>query len=130
MSKTQTNQFGTDTGTQQGVFGNVKTKDIEYQEQELPSSMMKAIRIVVRLLTQSKFHEKHVLYMNYPPVDIVKKDADEDEDEDPNANRMMNFGGDKKKKDDEKKEDEAEINKEDEDGYQLIHLFKFTCDLT
>lgn len=92
--------------------------------------MMKAIRIVVRLLTQTKFHEQHVLYMNYPPVDIVKKDADEDENDDPNANRMMPFGGDKKKKEDEKKDEEAEINKEDEDAYQLIHLFKFSCDLT
>jgi hypothetical protein len=28
--------------------------------------------------------------MNYPPVDIVRKDAeDEDENNDPNANRMM-----------------------------------------
>jgi hypothetical protein len=81
MSKTQTNQFSTgNTGTQQGVFGNVKTKDIEYVNEELPDSMMKAIRIINRLLTQSKFHEQHVLYMNYPPVDIVRKDADDDEE--------------------------------------------------
>jgi hypothetical protein len=37
--------------------------------------------------------------MNYPPVDIVRKDAEDDEDgNDPNANRMMPFGGDKKEK--------------------------------
>jgi len=70
------------------------------------------------------------MYMNYPPVDIERKDADDDEEADPNANRMMpGFGGDKKKKEDEKKEEETE-NKEDEDGYKLIHLFKFQCDLT
>ena len=45
--------------------------------------MMKAIRIIERLLTQSKYHEQHVLYKNYPPVDIVKQvDDDEDENDD------------------------------------------------
>lgn len=119
------------TGTgQKGINATIKSKDIEYVEEELPQSIMKAIRIINRLLTQSKFHEQHVMYMNYPPVDIERKDADDDEEADPNANRMMpGFGGDKKKKEDEKKEDETE-NKEDEDGYKLIHLFKFQCDLT
>jgi len=35
--------------------------------------------------------------------------------DDPNANRMMNFGGDKKKKEDEKKDEDVEVNKDDED---------------
>lgn len=68
--------------------------------------------------------------MNYPPVDIVRKDAeDDDENNDPNANRMMpGFGGDKKKKEEEKVE---ELDKpEDDDEPHLIHLFKFACDLT
>ena len=108
----------------------MKAKDIENVDQELPISIMKAIRIVVRLLTQTKFHEQHILYMNYPPVDIVKNDADEDENLDPNANRMKPFGGDKKNKEDEKKDEEAEIYKEVENAYQLIHLFKFSCDHT
>jgi hypothetical protein len=42
---------------------------------------------------------------------------------------MPGFGGGGKKKEEEKKEEEAE-NKEDEDAYQLIHLFKFACNLT
>jgi hypothetical protein len=45
--------------------------------------MMVAIRIIERLLTQSKFHEQHVQYKNYPSVDksahANRKDDDEDE---------------------------------------------------
>jgi hypothetical protein len=69
--------------------------------------------------------------MNYPPVDIVRKNADDDEDNiDPNANRMMpGFGGGDKKKKEEEKVEELE-NKEDDDSYHLIPLFKFKCDLT
>ena len=36
----------------------MKAKDIEYVDEELPDSMMKAIRIIERLLTQSKYHEQ------------------------------------------------------------------------
>ena len=49
-----------------GDFKTVKAKDIEYVNEELPPSMMNAIRIIERLLTQSKFHEQHVLYKAYP----------------------------------------------------------------
>lgn len=35
--------------------------------------MMKAIRIIERLLTQSKYHEQHVLYKNYPQVSQAEK---------------------------------------------------------
>jgi hypothetical protein len=109
------------------VFGNVAK--VEYSQDELPASIMKAIRIINRLLTQSKFHEQHVLYMNYPPVDIVRKDAEDEEyNNDPNANRMMPFGGDKKKKEEESV-DELE-KEEDDDSYHLIPLFKFKCDIT
>ena len=92
--------------------------------------MMKAIRIIERLLTQSKYHEQHVLYKNYPPVDIVKQvDDDEDENED-KKNNLLPFG-DKKKKEEEKKEEEVDTGaKEDPDEVSLTPLFKFTCDLT
>jgi hypothetical protein len=70
----------TGTGvTPGGDFGNVKAKDIQYVDEELPESMMKAIRIIERLLTQSKYHHEHVLYKNYPPVEL-KKGVDEDEE--------------------------------------------------
>ena len=130
MSKTQTNQFSTETGVQ-GDFGNVKSKDIEYVNEELPDSMIKAIRIIERLLTQSKYHEQQVLYQDYPPVDIVKKDGNDDEDAnaDKDGMGMMGFGGGEKKKKEEEKVEEVE-NKEDSDEVSLTHLFKFRCDIT
>ena len=66
--------------------------------------MIRAIRIIERLLTQSKYHEQQVLYQDYPPVDIVKA-AGEDEEEGKEGDDLMGFG-DKKKKEEEKKEDE------------------------
>lgn len=39
----------------------------------IPDTMMKAIRIIERLLTQTKYHEQHVLYKNYPPVSLADK---------------------------------------------------------
>ena len=53
-SMVKTNQFSTDTGAGTGGggdFGNIKAKDIQYSKEELPDSMMKAIRIIERLLT-------------------------------------------------------------------------------
>ena len=52
MNKTTTNQFTTESGMQ-GDFGNVRAKDIQYAEEEVPDSMMKAIDLISRLLTQS-----------------------------------------------------------------------------
>lgn len=65
--------------------------------------------------------------MNYPPVDIVRKTAEDDEDKnDPNANRM-GFATKKKEEEEEVKELD---NEEDDDTCSLKHLFKFACDLT
>jgi len=131
MTKTQTNQFSTDTGGQGGDFANVKAGEIEYVNEELPDSMMKAIRIIERLLTQSKYHEQHVLYKNYPPVDIVKQVDDTDGNNDPTQNRMMPFGGaGTKKAEQEQQKQEPDPSKEDSDEVSLSHLFKFKCDIT
>lgn len=89
--------------------------------------MMKAIRIIERLLTQSKYHEQHVLYRNYPPVDIVRGAEEEDENKQDDPNLMM-FGGGKKEKEEEKQEEE--VVEENEDDIQLKPLFKFECDVT
>ena len=43
--------------------------------------MMKAIRIIERLLTQIDYHEQHVLYKNYPAIKMNKSAAQEDDDE-------------------------------------------------
>lgn len=49
MNKTN-QQFGTSTtGANVGTYANVKK--VEHREEELPPSMMKAIRIINRLLT-------------------------------------------------------------------------------
>lgn len=90
--------------------------------------MMKAIRIIERLLTQSKYHHEHVLYKNYPPVELTKGDIEE-EDAEADKGGFMAFGGDKKKKE-EKKEEEVEKQEEDENEVTLTHLFKFQCDVT
>jgi len=127
MSKTQTQQFSTETGAG-GDFATVKSKDIEYINEELPSSMIKAIRIIERLLTQSKYHEQQVLYQDYPPVDIVKGEGDDDE-EAKDGDDIMGFGNEKKKKE-EVKDEEVEKNVEDTDEVSLTHLFKFRCDIT
>lgn len=89
---------------------------------------MKAIRIIERLLTQSKYHHEHVLYKNYPPVELTKGEIEEEEN-DADKGGFMAFGADKKKKD-EKKEEEAEKVEEDDDVETLTHLFKFKCDVT
>ena len=46
----------------------------------LPDSIMLAIKIIERLLTQSKFHEQHVAYRNYPNVALEKGKAEEHSD--------------------------------------------------
>ena len=48
-------------------------KNVEYVDADLTDTMMKAIRIIERLLTQSKYHEQHVLYKDYPPVNLGDK---------------------------------------------------------
>lgn len=93
--------------------------------------MMKAIRIIERLLTQSKYHHEHVLYKNYPPVELKKGEEEEEETDDKGGMGMMGMmGGDKKKKDETKKEEEVENKEEDENEVTLTHLFKFKCDVT
>lgn len=70
MSQTQTNAISSETAL--GDFAAIP-KNVEYVETDLPETMMKAVRIIERLLTQSKYHEQHVLYKNYPPVNLSDK---------------------------------------------------------
>lgn len=87
------------------------------------------LRIIVRLLTQSKYHEQHVLYRNYPPVDIERA-ADEEEKQDDGQNPLgFGFGGAKENKEEEKKEDE-EPDIEESDEVSITHLMKFRCSIT
>lgn len=70
MSQTQTNAISSET--QLGDFAAVP-KNVEYVETDLPETMIKAVRIIERLLTQTKYHEQHVMYKNYPPVNLTEK---------------------------------------------------------
>lgn len=107
-----------------GAYGVIK-KAAEFVNEELPESIMKAIKIIERLLTQNAFHEQHVLYKNYPPVKLGKSNALDDEEEG-NQKKRMGIKKEAKKEDDDKKEEE-EIK---EGQVSLKALFTFKCDLT
>ena len=127
MNKTTTNQFSTETGMK-GDFGDVRAKDVTYVDEELPESMMKAIKLIDRLLTQSDCHEAHVLYKDYPSVDLVKPVEEEENVDDQKGRGRM---GGKEKKEEEPKDKVEEVEQEDlDDHYSLKYLFKFACDLT
>lgn len=66
MNRTS-NQFSTETGMK-GDFATIKAKNIIQVDEDLPESMMKAITIIERLLTQSDPVQlkAHVLYKDYP----------------------------------------------------------------
>ena len=103
-------------------------KKVEYdKEAVLPDSIMLAIKIIERLLTQSKFHEQHVAYRNYPNVQLEKGKEDDEEEE---GKKKGGFGGLRRK---EKKEEVEEKKEEEEikDGQiTLKPLFTFECDVT
>lgn len=61
MSGSQAEAAKTSQGITSTVTGDNKTfkaKDVTYVEEELPDSMINAIRIIERLLTQLEFHEQ------------------------------------------------------------------------
>ena len=58
MSKTEGQGFAQTSETGGGGdYATIKSKDVKYVEEEIPDSMMKAIRIIERLMTQNKYHE-------------------------------------------------------------------------
>ena len=111
-----------------GDFG--VPKKVEYdKEAVLPDSIMLAIKIIERLLTQSKFHEQHVAYRNYPNVQLEKGKADDDEEEE--GKKKGGLGalrrGKEKKEEVEEKKEEDEVK---EGEVSLKPLFTFECDVT
>ena len=115
-----------------GDFAAV-VKNVEYVDADLPETMMKAVRIIERLLTQSKYHEQHVLYKNYPPVNLgdkYKKTQEEDEDEEKKKPFFPAIKKDKKEEERKDEADEGEKEKEDENAVSIKHLFKFEFDFT
>lgn len=83
MSGSQAEAAKTSQGITSTVGGDNKTfkaKDVTYVEEEIPDSMINAIRIIERLLTQLEFHEQQVLYKAYPSADIQKGISEEEEE--------------------------------------------------
>lgn len=121
MSQSETNQRSSAVGDY-GV-----PKKVEYdREAVLPDTIMTAIKIIERLLTQSKFHEQHVAYRNYPPVNLEKGKIEDDEDEGQKKGWGIRRGKEKEEKVEEKK-DEEELK---EGEVRLNSLFTFECDVT
>jgi hypothetical protein len=101
-------------------------KQVQFKEEQLPESMMVAIRIIERLLTQSKYHDQHVQYKNYPAVDkSMIKHHDDDEEEGKKFTRGIKMKQEKKEEEEEKK-----VEEELKDGEVVLKpLFTFECDL-
>lgn len=126
MSQTGTNQMSSEVGD----YGKIKAK-VEYLDVTLPDTMMPAIKIIERLLTQTKYHHQHVAYKNYPPMNLEEK-FDDDEEEEGGGARPP-FGSRIKKAEEEKKKQEEEKAVEEEDKKEEITLeplFTFECEET
>jgi hypothetical protein len=136
MSQTGTGTNAISGDTVGGDFA-MMAKRVEYVETELPDTMMKAIRIIERLLTQTEYHEQHVLYKNYPPAKVQRRTEEDEEDEEGAKKKgLMN-----KKKEEEKKrleeeaaaaarkEQEGNLDEKD-DRVTFKPLFHFECDVT
>ena len=107
-----------------GDYGKIKTK-VQYVDDELPDSMLTAIKIIERLLTQTKYHHQHVAYKNYPPMNLEEHEEEEEDDKKKGGFGISLGVG---KKEDKKEEEEKKDEEEHKDGkISLEHLFTFEC---
>lgn len=95
-----------------GDFG--KKHKVEFLEVELPDTMLKAIKIIERLLTQAKYPEEHVLYRDFPPINLQDVKDDDDEEDGKKKGNFLGGLGARGKKDKAKEEEE----KKDEEEYK------------
>lgn len=96
------NSTSKDASGTQGAKHTEDTTEAELLDIPLPDSLLKPIKIIERLLTQTAYHEQHVLYKNYPATN-VKRDAGAnagDEDGNDGPQMFLNLG----KKDEQKKD--------------------------
>ncbi|CAI2382805.1 unnamed protein product [Moneuplotes crassus] len=97
------------------------------------SSMLKAIKIVERLLTQTKYHKEHVLYTDYPQVELPKMDEKKN-DQDENSGGITSFGlGAVQNVDSNSNKSDSNSDsdyKDEKDPIRLKPLFTFECDFT
>lgn len=104
-----------------------KMEMLDGDESYNTSSMLKAIKIIERLLTQTKYHEQHVLYTNYPVVKIAKVVEKKQEVDRFAIGALVDKD---EEQEEEESEDEEELAKNDPEGIRLKPLFKFQCDIT
>lgn len=141
-------KLSSSSNTQQQIDGTSKTSGLpdstiptkmEYIEGEAPydnQSMLKAIKIIERLLTQTKYHEEHVLYTDYPVVEIAdfsSKNEDTKQVEKKGGLHAFDLAAALNKDDDQKEEssdDEEEQLKADSEAIWIKPLFKYNCDIT
>ena len=129
MSATSYSQTGTNQmSSEVGAF-MIKEK-VEYIEQQIPESMLAAIKIIERLMTQSKYQEQHVAYKNYPPVNLERPRFDDDDDEEAKKKGGLMGLARNKKKEKEMEEEKKDEEKIDEDAVTLQKLFDFECEFT
>lgn len=98
------------------------------------ASMLRAINIIERLLTQTKYHEQNVLYTDYPVVKITKAsdklDGKEENKASINKFDIAAMVNDDVQPEDEESEDEEELARNDPESIRIKPLFKFQCDIT
>lgn len=102
--------------------------DVSYDAQ----SMLKAIKIIERLLTQTKYHKEHVMYTDYPQVIINKASDKKKEEEKKGGIAALDLGafGTNDDKVEETSSEEEEEQTDEKDPIRLKPLFKFECDFT
>ena len=93
MSQTGTNPTGSNI---EGAYSKI-TKKIEYLDVTLPDTMLPAIKIIERLLTQTQYHHQQVSYKNYPPMTLEEKDESEDDEDESNKKRGVIGLGNRRK---------------------------------
>lgn len=99
------------------------------------TSILKAINIIERLLTQTKYHEQNVLYTDYPVVKITKNSDKKQDGKDENKTNINKFDiaamvGEEAQPEEEESEDEEELARNDPEAIRLKPLFKFQCEIT
>lgn len=96
-------------------------------------SMLKAIKIIERLLTQTKYHKEHVMYTDYPQVNLPRSTDKKEEKEEKKAGITTFDLGAMASKEEEVEEEESEEEdeyKDEKDPIRVKPLFKFECDFT
>ena len=109
-----------------GDYGRRLNVKVEYLDIPLPETMLPAIKIIERLLTQTKYHHQHVAYKNYPPMNLEEKFDDDDDEDGKKKGGIIGLG---RRKQEVKKEQAEKKEEEDvkDDKITLQHLFTFDC---